>query len=141
HYGLAQALDTQDKLDEAGAQYQQALAIKPDLAEAHNGLGAILAAQGYFEAQFNFANALARQQQWAAALEHYSEALRLRPDFADAHGNIGVALDHLGRTKEAIEHYRLALQANSNAPIPLKKLAWILATSPDPTLRDATEAL
>ncbi len=159
HNGLGAILAAQGKFEAAGEHLRAALQFKPDFPEARYNFGnawlsqgkmeeaitnymeAIRLRPGYFEAQFNFANALARQQQWAAALEHYSEALRLRPDFADAHGNIGVALDHLGRTKEAIEHYRLALQANSNAPIPLKKLAWILATSPDPTLRDATEAL
>ena len=40
------ALATQGKLDQAMAQYTEALRLKPDYAEAHNNLGLALAAQG-----------------------------------------------------------------------------------------------
>ena len=48
-------------------QYQEALRLKPDFAEAHNNLG----------------NALRDQGQLAAAVAHYQEALCLKPDYAE----------------------------------------------------------
>jgi tetratricopeptide (TPR) repeat protein len=46
------------------------------------------------------------------ALTFYQEALRLNPDYARAHYNMAFALDLLGETKPAIEHFRTALDLN-----------------------------
>ena len=47
----------------------------------------------------------------------------------------------LGRSQEAVEHYRAALNLDPQCPEALNNLAWILATYPDPSIRDGTEAL
>ena len=47
-------------------QYQEAIRLKPDYAEAYLNLG----------------NALQRQDQLAAAVAQYQEAIRLKPDYA-----------------------------------------------------------
>ena len=60
----------------AVAQYQEAVRLKPDYAEAHYNLG----------------NAFKEQGQLAAAVAQYQEAVRLKPDYADAHLNLGNAL-------------------------------------------------
>ena len=60
---------------EAVAQYQEALRLKPDYAEAHNNLGIALQDQG----------------QLAEAVAQYQEALRLKPDYAEAHWNRALA--------------------------------------------------
>ena len=60
---------------EAVAQYQEALRLKPDYAEAHNNLG----------------NALRDQGQLAAAVAQYQEALRVKPDSVEAHSNRALA--------------------------------------------------
>ena len=51
------------------AQYQEALRLKPDYAEAHNNLGIALKDQG----------------QLTEAMAQYQEAIRLKPDYVDAH--------------------------------------------------------
>jgi Flp pilus assembly protein TadD len=46
-----------------------------------------------------------------------------------------------GRIEEAIQHYREALNVDSNNPVVLNNLAWILATTSKPELRNGEEAV
>ena len=71
---------------EAITEFERALALKPDFADAHNNLGVVLAEQGHV----------------AEAILHYEEALRLKRDYVDAHYNYGNALNQSGRTAEAM---------------------------------------
>ena len=71
------ALRGQGKLDEAIAEYREAIRLKPDFAEAHTNLG----------------DALHRPGQTATRPSpNYREAIRLKPDVAEAHGNLGNVL-------------------------------------------------
>jgi hypothetical protein len=45
-----------------------------------------------------------------------------------------------GKIEEAIQHYRKALDVDSNNPVALNNLAWILATASRPELRNGEEA-
>jgi tetratricopeptide (TPR) repeat protein len=91
---LGAALLRQGKLDEAIDQYQEAIRLKPDYANAHNNLGI----------------ALARKGQTDEAIRQYREALRLKPDHADAHNGLGVALHEKGQMDEAVRHLQEALR-------------------------------
>ena len=111
----------------ASAQFQAALEIKPDYAEAHNSLGAALAGCGrldeaiahyqtaleikpdYAEAHNNLGAALAGRGRIDGALVHFQMALKIKPDYAEAHSNLGIALAGRGQIDEAIDHYRKAL--------------------------------
>ncbi len=157
--GLARALDLQNKLAEAIPHYEAAVKIKPDLVEAQDNLGAILAIQGksaeavehfkealkirpdFTEAHYNFGNALLAQGKLSEAAAQYSDAVRLQPDYMEAHINLAIVLTQLGKAREAVEHYRTALRLNPHTPLALRKLSWILATNPDPKLRDGAEAV
>ena len=46
-----------------------------------------------------------------------------------------------GQIREAIQQYRNALSMDSNNPVVLNNLAWILATTDKPELRNGTEAV
>lgn len=46
-----------------------------------------------------------------------------------------------GKIAEAIQHYRQALDVDSNNPVVLNRLAWLLATADQPELRDGQEAV
>lgn len=50
-------------------------------------------------------------------------------------------LEAEGRIEEAIQHYRAALAVDSNNPVVLDDLAWILATAGRPELRKNEEAV
>jgi tetratricopeptide (TPR) repeat protein len=74
------------KVQEAIEQYEQALWIKPDFGEAHNGLG----------------NALLRAGRVEDAIGHLQQALRLKPDSAVVYYRLGEAYAAAGRFTEAI---------------------------------------
>ena len=79
---------------EAIAEYREAVRLKPDAAEAHNSLGAVLYNVGEAE----------------AAIQEYRRALRLNPDLAEAHNNLGVALLSTGHFAAAVGEYRQAVE-------------------------------
>ncbi len=94
HNNLGIALMRSGRLQDAIAEYEQALRIKPDFARAHYTLGIALVEAGKV----------------VDAIEHYRQALRINPDYANAHESLGVALVQLGRLPEAIGQYQQALQ-------------------------------
>jgi tetratricopeptide (TPR) repeat protein len=126
--GLANDLVAEGWVPEAMAQYEQALRLNPDYAEAHNNLGFVLKDQGkvpeaiahyeqalrlnpdYAEAHYNLGIALAEQGKVQEAVEHYEQAVRIKPDYAEAHNNLGNALREVGRVQDAIGHFEQALQ-------------------------------
>jgi protein O-GlcNAc transferase len=81
------------RTDDGIALIEQAIAINPEVAAAHNDLGNALAGGGHL----------------GEALESYDRALALQPDFADAHLNRGNALVGLGRMDEALASYDRAI--------------------------------
>jgi len=125
HYNLGYALSARGRRDEAIVQFREALAIDPDYAQAHNNLGALLQLTGQVE----------------EALAHYQRAIVLRPDNVDAVTNLGQLLSTLNRPAAAVEHFRAALVLDGRNTQALSGLAWIRATSWDPALRDASEAI
>ena len=70
-----------ERHDEAIADYDQAIRLKPDYAEAYNNRG-------------NAKRALERHDE---AIVDYNEAIRLKPDFAEPYYNRGNAKAMLGR--------------------------------------------
>ncbi len=84
------------RLEQAVANYEKALAIKPDSAEAHNNLG----------------NALRELGKLDEAVASYNKALQINPDFAEANNNLGNALKELGKPDKAVANYHKALSIN-----------------------------
>ncbi|MGO9476956.1 MAG: tetratricopeptide repeat protein, partial [Limisphaerales bacterium] len=94
HNSLGNALFQKGRVDEAMVQYQKALQIKPDSAEACYNLGITLAKKGDVD----------------EAIAYYQRALQIKPDDAGVHNNLGNALLQKGQVDEAITHYQRALQ-------------------------------
>jgi tetratricopeptide (TPR) repeat protein len=82
-----------ERLDEALRKCEQAIAQKPDHAEAYNARGNVLRALRRFK----------------EAVESYDKAIALKPDYADAYSNRGNALQGLRRLEDAIESYDKAI--------------------------------
>jgi len=93
---LGAVLAQTGRVPEAIADYEAALQLKPDYAQAHSNLAsALLHIPG-------------RAQD---AIGQYEVALRLRPDSAELHGNLGTALLQIpGRLADAIVQYETALR-------------------------------
>ena len=147
------------RVEEAVAQFEKAAALKPDFAAARASLGGALARLGrldeaavqlhqalasdaaYAPAHYNLGLVLNRQGNKQGAIREWRSALSLDPKYAEAHISLGDELDAQGLTAEALAHWRDGLQLQPNDPPALRRVAWVLATSPDAAIRDGAEAL
>ena len=118
----AEGLESQEKWDEAAAEYRKILEADPKLPDIHYRLGRILLskqppaveeARKEFETELQIdpANAsaefmlgdIARQaQQWDQAIQHFSRAEKLDPGFQEAYLGLGMALNAAGKYSEAV---------------------------------------
>ncbi len=74
------------------------------------------------------------------AIEHLRAAVSVRPDDAMLQCELAKAYDRAGRAKEALEGYQNALALNPGDRTLLNRVAWALATSYDPKVRDPDKA-
>ncbi len=94
HYSAGVDLSHAGRLGEAVAEFEMALRLRPDYAEAQNNLGVALSQI---------------PQRAPEALAHFQAAVRLNPDYADARFNLGVALSQIpSRLPEAIRQLEAA---------------------------------
>jgi tetratricopeptide (TPR) repeat protein len=100
-------------MSEAVTAYREAIRLKPDLAIAHNSLGAIL-----YDAKRDYAGAAAE----------FREAIRLKPDLAAAHNNLGRALSVHGKPSEAVAAYREAIRLKPDYVVAHTNLGNTLST-------------
>ena len=124
-YNFGNVLLWEGRKDEAAVQFQKVLEIQPDYAEAHNNLGNLLLEKG----------------QTDAAMNHFQTALEIQPDFAEAHYNLCKALLELGKAREALAQGQAALKLQPDNPEVLSLLAWVLATWPEPAIRNGAQAV
>jgi len=122
HNDLAVFLQTGD---EALAQVQEALREQPDYPEAHYYLARHFANKGEFD----------------KAIGHLQQTVAFQPYNADAWGCLGEAFIAKGQAREAIRSYEHALELARQKVACLEGLAWILATCPDPAVRDGARAV
>jgi len=125
HVNLGNHLAEAGNLDEAIVHYRQALQINPDHWDAHISLGTALAQEGDVD----------------GAITQYQEALQIYPGDEVAHVNLGIVLLQRGKKAEAIAHFQKGLQLEPDDVKALKYLAWLLATSPEASLRDGARAV
>ncbi len=138
---------------EAAKAYQRALALNPDLAEAHYNLGCLWLDQGKWEpakgeftaytlhrpnsadgwlklglAQFRQSQAAAaslRNAPLAAAEKSFNEGLRLSPNNPEALTGLGLVRVQRGRAPEAAQFFKRALEAQPGYPAALLNLAIV----------------
>lgn len=75
------------------------------------------------------------------AERHFRWAQQMNPQHVVAEVQHGLALERQGRHAEAMEKYHEALERNSLNVSALNNLAWLLATSSDPAIRDGRAAV
>jgi predicted TPR repeat methyltransferase len=143
-FSLAEHCTAQGKLQKAEKIYRKILALKPDLAEAHNNLGDILLkSDRRSEAKFHFsraialkpsigafhnnlANALSSEGQHHEAIAAYRTALSFHP-LAEAHNGLGSALGHVGEIEQAQSQFSKALEINPHYLVARVNLGLSLA--------------
>jgi Flp pilus assembly protein TadD len=128
HFELGCLVLERGQVNEAIAQLQRAVELRPDDHTTHYNLGVALDANGqtdeairqyrealrlesrYVDAHNNLGADLDKQGQIDEAIRQYLEAISLKPEYADAHNNLGAALDEKGQSDEAIRQYREAVR-------------------------------
>jgi tetratricopeptide (TPR) repeat protein len=106
------------------AEYDEAIKVLPWFGLARERKGDVLVADGQLQ----------------KAEVEYDEALRRNPRSLTLYLKSGATLTQLGRLEEASAVYRRGI-ANFQAPALKNNLAWLLATSEAPELRNGGEAI
>ncbi len=93
--------------------------------------------------EFPLAQGLEQEGRLRQAAVHYQIAIAMKPEVFHLLANINYAglLNELGCYQAAAAHLDAALQLNPNSAIALNNLAWLLATCPDPQVRNGTRAV
>ncbi len=150
------------RADEAVVEFQKAVAINPDFADAHNNLGRYFLQKGrldeaiieyqtaikirpdHADTHNDLSYALIQKREVDAAIVQAREALQIQPGFAQAHGNLGLALVQKGQVDEGIVELQKALAIQPSlveAQNDLAQVAWIMATAPNPSARNGIKAV
>ena len=121
------------RTDDAIAQYQEALRLKPDVAETHTNLGKLWAAMpdhlgaaigefrealridpGYSDAHFYLGNVLVQSGDLAGSIPEFVAALKSDPGLAEASNNLGMVLCRQGHIPEGLARIEAALRIAPN---------------------------
>lgn len=122
------------QFNQAILSYQNAVKIKPNYAEAFNGIGLALKNKGYpdealssykkainiksdyAEAFNNIGNAFNEIGDLENAIDSYDKAINIKPNYADALNNLGNALRDTGEIDLAINSYEQSINTHSGNP-------------------------
>lgn len=97
-FGRAVKLQQEGKWAEAEAQYRAVLAVRPNYAEAHANLGAVLI----------------RMDRYREAIREYETALKLAPNLTPILLNIGLAHYRKGEFEKAVAAFKKFLKSSPN---------------------------
>jgi tetratricopeptide (TPR) repeat protein len=122
---LGESAYQKGRTSDAIRRFERALQIDPDRASVHSSLGVALLEKGRAD----------------ESLAHLQTAIALDSHDADAHYNLGNTFLAMGRMREAVAQYQQALDINPDDTQSMNNMAWILATSADPMIRNGTKAV
>ena len=158
---ISQAMDLEGegKNSEALALWRKAVALDPNDARVQNGLGLSLYIQGdvqesfnhlrqairinpdFIESRLNLGKFLVEQGRPEEALPDLQYILQIKPQFAPGEEAMAAALQSSGESAQALVHWRKALTLEPERISALSGTAWLLATAPDASIRNGTEAV
>ncbi|MBN2315329.1 MAG: tetratricopeptide repeat protein [Sedimentisphaerales bacterium] len=150
HCNLGVALVRQGKLNEAVDHFRRAVQIKPDHTEAYNNLGSLLAATGRLDEAIRYLRQALQSKSGSSphlqtgngrTIHYYRQNLQSKADYARVHYNLGGMLVRTGDLSGALDNFQEALRLKPNWPEPYSDAAEILATHPDPKIRDLDQAI
>jgi tetratricopeptide (TPR) repeat protein len=124
-YRVGTLLGRQGQHPDALARFKQAVESDPD----------------FLEARFNLAVALTRQGSHQEALEQFRWIVERHPNHTRARSGASSSLIRLGRYGEAASILEAGINLDSNQVVLISDLARILASCPDPSIRNGVRAL
>jgi protein O-mannosyl-transferase len=158
-YNLGTALVRKGQVDEAIRHCERAVGMRPTDPDAQVSLGdallrkgriddaidhyqkAMMARPDHFLSRYGLCQALLEKGELDSAIQVCRSALVLWPLDPDCHTALAIALEEKGEPAEAIQHYEKALEVAPGSISTLTNLAWLLATSPNESLRDGRRAV
>jgi len=159
HGNLGVALSAQGRVGEAVEQYRAALAINPRNIESLICLGDALLKLGRLEeavapleeairidprnwmARNNLGVVYMKQRKNAEAAAEFENALRLNPNDALARNNLGDLLFQKGDVSGALAQWDELIRLQPDHLFALGRSAWLLATSPENSIRNGSRAV
>lgn len=150
HFAKGWLLNLEQQFEEAITEYQEAIRIRHDFAEAHNGLGnvyynldkldqalteyqaAVFLNPAYIEAHLNIATLHYKKNRLDQAVSAYLIVIQINPRHAIAQNNLGNIYYRQGDLGKAIRAYREALKINPNLPETHYNLAIALEDADQP---------
>jgi tetratricopeptide (TPR) repeat protein len=157
--GLGNALYIEGRSDDAAEWFRKAIALSPRWVEPACRLGALLVAQGRLdEAIEHFERAARSAPDEFGARERLEETRALRrrldediarlrkalerePDRVNLHHLLAKALLARGRPAEALQQWCEILRLEPRNMALMNNMAWLLATDPEVSIRNAAEAV
>jgi tetratricopeptide (TPR) repeat protein len=145
--------------DEAISQISEEIRLEPKLPSAYANLGKVYSAEGKSDEAINwYQTALKLNPSYGAAYYYLGTEYMQRGMLDEAASNLEKAAEASpaalifrmklamvyglqGKTAESIPAYQAVLRLNPDSLEALNNLAWILATTPDASLRNGTEAV
>jgi len=133
-YALGEWYTHAGRRDEEMRAFRKAAELDPDLPDAFNNLGSVLAETGdvknaeaafgsalrvqpdFADAQANLGMLLAVEDRLPEAADHFERSLKAKPENTTARCNFAVALARLNRPREAMEQLEMALRTDANLP-------------------------
>ena len=125
HYDLALALSATGQTGEAIAHYQKALEVKPDSIEAMNNLSAIFFREGRLDESIHW----------------LQKALETKPDYQSARRNLALVEAERDKMIKTLAVRREEIRTKPEDASLLNDTAWMLATNPNASVRNGTEAV
>ena len=122
---LGKVLRADRRAPEAVQAFRKAIELDPLMTAPYAEIGDILFREGKGE----------------RAKPYLAKAIELRPDHLGATGEYAEILCWEGRAAEGAAYYRRALRINPGLAPVAARLAWVLATSSDPQVRNSKEAV
>lgn len=157
--GLADTLCLLGRSDEAISCYHEILGANPNNTDVRTKLGLVLIEKGRFtaaESEFSSVlqadprNAkafdglgymLAMQGRLDEAKNRFFESMQNDPKYAYPHLHYAMSLSAQRQASEAMVEYRKALALDDQLSPACNNLAWMLASHPDPQIRNGKEAV
>jgi tetratricopeptide (TPR) repeat protein len=123
-FSLGNALYRAERVEESIAAFERALSIDPKHARAANNIGTVLGRIGKLK----------------EATEYFQRAVEIDPNYAEAVDGLTAVLFQSKAHRQAAEVLRDAVKKRPADIRPLYKLAWLLATTEDDSVRDPVES-
>jgi tetratricopeptide (TPR) repeat protein len=156
---LCGILELEGRNEDAMAVLRHALKVRSDNSGARCDLARLLSEKKEYQQAENelrtglqldpddpglhlfLARTLALEHKDDAAQDQFAQSVRLAPLDPACQFQWALALAARHQNRQAIAHYRAALILDYNSANTLNNLAWLLASSPDPLLRDGPQAV